>query len=93
MNITLTVVSRYAAYAAKMPRSVYDDLALTGSSIGWRLRNSQRASIDQLWQRACSLDPAVRKGLPQRCDRKWFINTFCGGDDDPSRCCSDTAWE
>ena len=93
MNITLTVVSRYAAYAAKMPRSVYDDLALTGSSIGWRLRNSQRASIDQLWQRACSLDPAVRKGLPPRCDRKWFINTFCGGDDDQSRCCSDTAWE
>jgi len=93
MNITLTVVSRYAAYAAKMPRSVYDDLALTGSSIGWRLRNSQRASIDQLWQRACSDDPKMRKGLPPRCDRKWFINTFCGGDDDPSRCCSDTAWD
>ena len=93
MNITLTVVSRYAAYAAKMPRSVYDDLALTGSSIGWRLRNSQRASIDQLWQRACSPDPAVRKGLPPRCDRKWFINTFCGGEDDSSRCCADTAWD
>mmetsp|Transcript_8387 Transcript_8387/g.18791 ORF Transcript_8387/g.18791 Transcript_8387/m.18791 type:complete len:1311 (+) Transcript_8387:243-4175(+) len=93
MNITLTVVSRYAAYAAKMPRSVYDDLALTGSSIGWRLRNSQRASIDQLWRRACSLDPKVRNGLPPRCDRKWFIGTFCGGDDDPSRCCADTAWD
>jgi len=93
MNITLTVVSRYAAYAAKMPRSVYDDLALTGSSIGWRLRNSQRASIDQLWQRACSTELSVRKGLPPRCDRKWFISTFCGGDDDPSRCCADTAWD
>ena len=62
------------AYAAKMPRSVYDDLALTGSPIGWRLRNSQRASIDQLWQRACSKDPAARCGLPFRCDRKWFIS-------------------
>jgi len=93
MNITLTVVSRYAAYAAKMPRSVYDDLALTGSSIGWRLRNSQRASIDQLWRRACSTNPDERKGLPPRCDRKWFINTFCGGDDDPSRCSADTAWD
>ena len=93
MNITLTIVSRFAAYAAKMPRSVYDDLALTGSSIGWRLRNSQRASIDQLWQRACSRDPNVRKGLPPRCDRKWFIDTFCGGDDDDSRCCDDTAWD
>jgi len=35
----------------------------------------------------------MRKGLPPRCDRKWFIKTFCGGDDDPSRCCSDTAWD
>lgn len=93
MNITFTVVTRFAAYAAKMPRSVYDDLALTGSSIGWRLRNSQRSSIDQLWQRACSEDKAIRAGLPPRCDRKWFINTFCGGDDDETRCCADTAWD
>ena len=93
MNITLTVVSRYAAYAVKMPRSVYDDLALTGSSIGWRLRNSQRCSIDQLWRRSCSMDPEIRQGLPPRCDRKWFINTFCGGEDDPSRCSADTAWD
>ncbi|KAL7442130.1 hypothetical protein ACHAXM_011147 [Skeletonema potamos] len=93
MNITFTVVTRFAAYAAKMPRSVYDDLALTGSSIGWRLRNSQRSSIDQLWQRACSQDKASRAGLPPRCDRKWFIDTFCGGDDDETRCCADTAWD
>ena len=93
MNITFTVVTRFAAYAAKMPRSVYDDLALTGSSIGWRLRNSQRSSIDQLWQRACSQDKAVRAGLPPRCDRKWFIDTFCGGDDDETRRCADTAWD
>jgi hypothetical protein len=93
MNITLTVVSRFAAYSAKMPRSVYDDLALTGSSIGWRLRNSQRCSIDQLWRRACSLDPEIRQGLPLRCDRNWFINTFCGGVDDHSRCSADTAWD
>lgn len=92
-NVTLTVVSRFAAYAAKMPRSVYDDIALTGSSIGWRLRNSQRSSIDQLWRRACSEDPNVRLGLPPRCDRKWFIDTFCGGDDDESRCSEDTAWD
>ena len=93
MNITLTVVSRYAAYAAKMPRSVYDDLAVTGSSIGRRLCDSQRSSIDQLWQRACSSDPEVRKGLPLRCDRTWFINTFCGGVDDSSRCTAGSAWE
>ena len=29
-----------ASRAAKVPRDVYDDLALSGSSIGWRLRHS-----------------------------------------------------
>mmetsp|Transcript_30201 Transcript_30201/g.63100 ORF Transcript_30201/g.63100 Transcript_30201/m.63100 type:complete len:605 (-) Transcript_30201:62-1876(-) len=93
MNVTLTVVSRYSAYAAKMPRSVYDDLALTGSAIGVRLRNSQCAGIDQLWQRASSPDPSVRKGLPPRCDREWFINTFCGGNNDPTRSGEDSVWD
>jgi len=93
MNVTLTVVSRHSAYAAKMPRSVYDDLAITGSAIGLRLRNSQRAGIDQLWQRASSADPSVRKGLPPRCNREWFINTFCGGNDDPKRSEEDSVWD
>jgi len=93
LGIPLVIVSRFAAYAAKMPRSVYDDIALTGSSIGWRLRNSQRTSIDSLWKRACGTEPSVRKGLPERCNREWFINTFCGGDDDPTRTGDDTAWD
>mmetsp|Transcript_1402 Transcript_1402/g.2542 ORF Transcript_1402/g.2542 Transcript_1402/m.2542 type:complete len:645 (-) Transcript_1402:205-2139(-) len=93
MNITLTVVSRHSAYAAKVPRTVYDDLALTGSAIGSRLCNSQKSGIDQLWQRASSDDPEVRKGLPPRCDRKWFTETFCGGKDDPSRGSDDSLWD
>jgi len=93
MDVTLTVVSRHSAYAAKMPRSVYDDLAQTGSAIGVRLRNSLCAGIDQLWQRASSPDPSVRKGLPPRCDREWFINTFCGGNNDPTRSGEDSVWD
>eukprot|EP00581_Thalassiosira_minuscula_P004231 CAMPEP_0183744862 /NCGR_PEP_ID=MMETSP0737-20130205/65945_1 /TAXON_ID=385413 /ORGANISM="Thalassiosira miniscula, Strain CCMP1093" /LENGTH=722 /DNA_ID=CAMNT_0025980515 /DNA_START=203 /DNA_END=2371 /DNA_ORIENTATION=- len=93
MKITLTVVSRHSAYAAKVPRTVYDDLALTGSAIGIRLCNSQKSGIDQLWQRASSDDPEVRKGLPPRCDRKWFTETFCGGNDDPSRGSDDSLWD
>ena len=78
----MIVVSRWAAYAVQMPRSTYDELALTGSSIGFRLRSAQRDTIEQLWQRACA--PAgsdARKGLPGRCDRTWFLATFCGGSD------------
>ena len=54
IGVPLVVVSRWSAYAVQMPRSTYDQLALTGSSIGFRLRSAQRETIEQLWQRACA---------------------------------------
>ena len=82
LGVPLIIVSRHAAYAVQMPRSTYDKLALTGSSIGFRLKSAQRDSIEQLWQRACAPDGSdKRKGLPGRCDRTWFLNTFCSGVD------------
>lgn len=93
-QVPLVVVSRYAAYGAKMPRDVYDQLAQSGSTIGWRLRNVQRESIEQLWRRAVAPEgSAARAGLPARCDRGWFIKTFCGNRDDPSRSGGDTVWD
>ncbi|CAE8645032.1 unnamed protein product, partial [Polarella glacialis] len=94
LQVPLVVVSRWSAYAAKVPRSCYDELAAMGSSIGCRLRNAQRASIDSLWMRACSpAGGAARKGLPDRCDRSWFVKTFCGGQDDASRGMDDSIWD
>jgi len=94
LGIPLVIISRWSAYAAKMPRETYDVLALSGSSIGRRLRNAQRGSIEQLWVRACApLNDPARKGLPPRCDRKWFINTFCGGRDDPARGSEQPVWD
>lgn len=93
LGVPIIVVSRHAAYPAKMPRSVYDDLALLGSSIGWRLRNAQRTSIEALWVRASS-EGEERLGLPPRCDRSWFLKTFCGGQDgDPPRTKKDSIWD
>mmetsp|Transcript_121060 Transcript_121060/g.342533 ORF Transcript_121060/g.342533 Transcript_121060/m.342533 type:complete len:781 (+) Transcript_121060:112-2454(+) len=94
LGIRLIILSRFAAYGAKMPRETYDRLALSGSSIGRRLRNSQRESIEQLWQRACAPDgDSQRKGLPIRCDRNWFLNTFCGGEDEPGRTGTQPVWD
>jgi hypothetical protein len=68
-------------------------MALSGSSIGWRLRNVQRNTIEGLWRRACAPPgSAERKGLPDRCDRTWFVQTFCGGEDDPSSRGEDPIW-
>lgn len=94
LGIRLVVVSRHAAYAAKVPRSCYDDLAALGSAIGCRLRNAQRASIEALWARACL--PAghqARHGLPDRCDRTWFLNTFCNSAAATGRTSDDTIWD
>eukprot|EP00928_Gymnodinium_smaydae_P036670 TRINITY_DN255_c0_g6_i1.p1 TRINITY_DN255_c0_g6~~TRINITY_DN255_c0_g6_i1.p1 ORF type:complete len:812 (+),score=134.33 TRINITY_DN255_c0_g6_i1:65-2437(+) len=94
LGIPIVVVSRWAAYAAKVPRTCYDELASTGSWIGCRLRNAQRASIENLWSRAAS--PAgseARQHLPDRCDKSWFLKTFCAGADGSSRSASDTIWD
>eukprot|EP00440_Ansanella_granifera_P050613 gb/GFBE01054858.1/.p1 GENE.gb/GFBE01054858.1/~~gb/GFBE01054858.1/.p1 ORF type:complete len:541 (+),score=63.43 gb/GFBE01054858.1/:1-1623(+) len=94
LGVRLVLCSRWAAYAAKMPRGTYDQLADLGSSIGRRLRNAQRESIESLWARAAvGADHPQRKGLPARCDRSWFINTFCGGNDDPLRTANDPVWD
>jgi len=94
LGVPLVVVSRWTAYAAKVPRSCYDDLAALGSPIGCRLRNAQRSSIEDLWSRACAPSKSPgRRGLPDRCDRSWFLKTFCNGADDRSRSGEDTIWD
>lgn len=93
LGIPMTVVSRFSAVAAKVPRSIYDQMAETGHEIGIRLRDAQRQAIQELWQRAC-LDPddPKRLKLPPRCDRAWFDKTFCGGQAGDRRG-EDSIWE
>ena len=80
LGVPLVIISRFAAYAVPIERATYDDLAQTGGPIGWRLRNMQRATIESLWVRACAAgDAPERQGLPARCDKAWFLTTFCGG--------------
>ena len=78
LRVPLVVVTRVAAYACPVRRRIYDDLARTGSPVAWRLRATQRASIEALWRRACAPDGSqARRGLPARCDSTWFVKTFC----------------
>jgi len=94
LGVRMVIVSRWTAYAAKVPRTCYDGLASLGSSVGCRLRNAQRKSIEALWTRACApVGANARQGLPERCDRAWFCNAFCGGHDDPKRGPNDTIWD
>jgi len=67
LGVRLVVLTRYAAYAAKVDRSIYDEIASAGSCIGWRLRNEQRTKLELLWARANATDDEGRQGLPARC--------------------------
>jgi len=82
MKIQLVVSTRVAAYASAVPAFIYDELASIGHPVALRLRSTQEKSITGLWHRA-SLPPGHvdRRGLPDRCDRKWFAKSFCGGAD------------
>merc|ERR1719203_261560 len=79
-NIPMTIVARWAAYAAKLPLSLYDRMARTAHPVAVRLQKAQQSSLQHLWSRACmeEEDPA-REGLPARCDSRWFSQTFLGG--------------
>lgn len=80
MQIPMSVITRHAATACKVPRAIYDQLAETGHPAGVRLRDAQKDAIQELWFRS-NLPPgdARRFGLPDRCNRQWFLDTFTGG--------------
>ena len=92
IGVPLIIVSRHAAYKCPMPRSIYDDMAATDHPIGKRLRDTQRASIEGLWKRACAPEGPDRVGLPARCDKAWFCSTFCSGNG-AERDADDSVWD
>jgi hypothetical protein len=80
LAIPMTILTREAAYACPVPRSIYERLAATGHPVGIKLLNSQRYLIEDLWRRAnLPGDDPARKKLPARCDKKWFCTVFCAG--------------
>eukprot|EP00930_Biecheleria_cincta_P088708 TRINITY_DN7795_c0_g2_i3.p1 TRINITY_DN7795_c0_g2~~TRINITY_DN7795_c0_g2_i3.p1 ORF type:complete len:877 (+),score=158.51 TRINITY_DN7795_c0_g2_i3:44-2674(+) len=79
-GIPLTVVTRWAAYAAKVSFGLYDKMAATGHPVGKRLQKCQRHALEHLWRRVnMEADDPHREGLPGRCDKAWFSKVFLGG--------------
>merc|ERR1719201_2389935 len=79
-GVPLTIVTRFAAYAAKLPLTVYDSMAETGHPVGARLQKAQKHSLEHLWKRCCMPEADKdREGLPGRCDKAWFSKVFLNG--------------
>ena len=78
--IPTTILTREAAYAAPVPRDLYDRMAATGHPVGVKLQRTQRHAIQDVWVRAnMAADDPRRNKLPERCNKEWFCNTFCAG--------------
>jgi hypothetical protein len=91
--IPMTIVTRWAAYAAKLPFVVYDELAATGHPVGNRLQQVQQHSLEHLWRRASlDADDSAREGLPARCDKSWFCKIFLNGRGE-DRSGDDSIWD
>jgi hypothetical protein len=96
LGVRLVILSRWAAYACKVPRSLYDQMATQGSCIGWRLRTEQRYNLAALWARSHATDAAGRQSRPARCTSEWFLNTFCsakGAELGKARGADDSIWD
>lgn len=93
LNIALTVLSREAAYACPVPRNHYDHMVETGNAVGLKLHDFQKRLIEAVWRRAnYPADDVRRERLPNRCDRNWFLNAFCGGKG-AERKAEDSIWD
>lgn len=79
-HIPLRFVSRHAAYAAQLPRNAYENAGKSDNPVGVWLRDTVSAGFQSLWERANSPIGSPGRALPDRCDRQWFIDTFCGKD-------------
>jgi hypothetical protein len=79
-KVRMVIFSRHASLAIQFPPKLYDDLASTKCPIAIRLRDTQKHDLDILWRRSIGTTPEERQGLPDRCNRAWYLKTFCGGE-------------
>lgn len=79
-RIPMTIVTRHAATAARVPRSMYDRMADTGHAVGKRLQTAQKKAIQELWERTHMALNNPNRRLPERCSPSWFCGAFLGGE-------------
>ncbi len=80
-RVPLCILTRHAAYATRVPITMYAAMKASGP-IGTSLAMRQEPAIQALWQAACAPPgAAVRGSLPPSRDRRWFVATYCDGVD------------
>lgn len=82
-GIELTILTREAAYTCQVKLGdFYSRMNATGSPIGAHLVSAQAPSLRTMWNRVNEPEgSSIRGTLPMRCNRAWFVTTFCSGND------------
>ncbi|KAL3892676.1 MAG: hypothetical protein SGPRY_014897 [Prymnesium sp.] len=82
LGVRMQIVTGGAVCASSMPSFFLEELAATCHPIAIQMRNALLSQMASLWHRA-SLPPShpERQGLADECDRVWFGDRFCGGQD------------
>lgn len=81
-KIPIIFTSRFAAYVTKLTLESDYDLVKTGNPVGLSLKTRIVHMMQKMWFDANLPAEDPRRGtFPPRCNRQWFVDTFCGGND------------
>lgn len=82
LSVPLVILSRHVAKECCIPRNFFDVLESHGGLVGQMICRSERDSLLNLWRCACAPSGSLaRCNLPERCDARWFADTFCAGNE------------
>ena len=56
LGIPLLIVPPETTRAIMVPKTFYDELAESGSPVGWRIREAKRNDMQKLWKQVCTMD-------------------------------------
>ncbi len=80
LGVPMTVLTRFACYAAKVRTSVYARMQETGHAVAVKIARAHHQFIDNFWLAVnASPNAAAHGGLPARWNRTLFLETFCEG--------------
>lgn len=81
LQIPMVVVTREVARNCKFGFDTLGEMARKPNPIGRCLLQRQMSMMQKLFEKACApVGSSLREGLPSRCDRAWFVEDFCGGE-------------
>lgn len=76
--IPMLIISHQSAQACETHAQVFRAFHSTGGSMGKLLYDNWQSSMTKTWLAACSPpgESETRGGLPDKCDRAWFLKRF-----------------